>query len=131
MTLIISQSFLFNIVIIMTYYYQQSTSFTADSEIVGKEASLPLGNITFCFNYTLKSFGNILGILIVAVLQVEFLPFLVCTRHELLNSPWSPLSDSPLHDAPYIFNRRQIWTAVRPVKHTHYMPTKPRNYEAE
>ena len=48
------------------------------------------------------------------------------TRLELLTSPWSPLSDSPLHDAPYIFNRRQIWTVGRPVKHMHSMPTKPR-----
>ena len=52
-------------------------------------------------------------------------PFLLCTRLELLNSPWSLLSDSPLHDAPYIFNRRQIWTAGRPVKHTHSMCMKP------
>ena len=43
---------------------------------------------------------------------------LVYTRLELLNSP-SPLSDSPFHDVPYVFNRRQIWTAGRPVKHTH------------
>ena len=44
---------------------------------------------------------------------------MVYTRLELLNSPWSPLSDSPLHDAPYIFYRIQIWTAGRPLKHTH------------
>ena len=42
----------------------------------------------------------------------------------LLNCPWSQ-SDSPLHDAPYILNRRQIWTVGRPVKHTHSMPMKP------
>ena len=47
------------------------------------------------------------------------------TKLELLNTPWSPLFDSPLHDAPYNFNRRQIWTAGRPVKHTHSMPTMP------
>ena len=40
-------------------------------------------------------------------------------------SPWSPLFHSPLHNAPYMFNRRQIWTAGRQVKHTHSMPTKP------
>lgn len=33
--------------------------------------------------------------------------FLLDTRRQLLNSPWSPLSDSPLHDAPYIFKKRQ------------------------
>ena len=36
-------------------------------------------------------------------------PFLVYTRFKLLNSLWPPLSDSPLQDAPHIFNRRQIW----------------------
>ena len=34
-------------------------------------------------------------------------------RLELLNSVW--LSDSPLYDVAYIFNRRQIWTAGRPM----------------
>ena len=36
---------------------------------------------------------------------------MVNTILELLNSLRSALSDSPLHDAAYIFNRRQIWTA--------------------
>ena len=49
---------------------------------------------------------------------MEFLPFLVYTRLERHNSPWSPLSDSPLQDALYNFNR--------PVKHPHSMPMKPR-----
>ena len=36
-------------------------------------------------------------------------------RLKLLKSLWSPLSDSPLHDAAYIFNRRQIWNAGRQI----------------
>lgn len=28
-------------------------------------------------------------------------------------------SDSPLHDVPHMFSRRQMWTAGRTVKHTH------------
>ena len=30
------------------------------------------------------------------------------------------------YDAAYIFNRRQIWTLGRPVKHMHSLPMKPR-----
>ena len=43
----------------------------------------------------------------------NFCTFLVYIRLDVLNSPWSLLPGSPLHDAPYIFNWRQIWTAGR------------------
>ena len=39
-------------------------------------------------------------------------------------------TDSPLHDAPYIFYRRQMWTAGRPVKHTHCVCMKPRCWKS-
>lgn len=43
-------------------------------------------------------------------------PFLLDTRLQLLNSPWLSASYSPLHDAPYLFNRRQIWTCTESMK---------------
>ena len=86
------------------------------SKKVETEACLPLGNhlffkLHFAIIWELK-------IPIVAVFQVEFLSILGVYK------TWSPFSDSPLCDAPYIFNRRQIWTAGRPVKHMHSMPTR-------
>ena len=42
-----------------------------------------------------------------SVASGSFAHSLVYIRLELLNSPWSLLSDSPLHDAPYSLNRRQ------------------------
>jgi len=41
---------------------------------------------------------------------------IVAIRH-LLNGPWSSLSDSPFHYGPYIFIKRQIWTAGK--QHIH------------
>jgi len=35
------------------------------------------------------------------------------------------LSDSPIYDAPYLFNKRWMWTAGRPNKHTHSVSMKP------
>ena len=79
------------------------------SKKVGTEACFPMGNITFSFNYTLQSFGSWTYQLL------QFCSaFLVYTRLELLKSLWSLLSDSPLNDAPSIFNRK------------HTMPTMPR-----
>lgn len=45
-----------------------------------------------------------------------------CWRQHF-NSLWSLFSDSPLYDVPYVFNRGQIWTADRSIKHTH-IPAK-------
>lgn len=47
------------------------------------------------------------------------------TRLQLFNSLGF---HSPLHHEPYIFSKRQLWTAGRLVKHTHSVSMKPRCY---
>lgn len=73
---------------------------------------------------TLKMFTSVFHLLweliiIAAVLQVEKCPFLLGTRIQLLLGGGVLLFDCPPSDAPYIFNRIQIRTASRPVKHSH------------
>jgi len=47
----------------------------------------------------------------VAVFQRWMCPFLLSTRFQLVDSLWF-LSDSPLHEAAYIFSWRQMWSVV-------------------
>ena len=99
------------------------------SKQFGMETCLPLGNITFSFNSTLYIFLELpYDIQIVAVLQVEFLPILGV--HKTQAAQHSTVRDCRglillFYDAPYISNRRQIWTAGRTVKHMHSIPTEP------
>ena len=54
---------------------------------------------------------------ITGVIQRSLNPFLMNTKFQLVNGPWSVLSDSPLNNVPFIFKLRQMWTAGGRVKH--------------
>lgn len=59
-----------------------------------------------------------IGLLMCRFCKWNFCSFLLDTKLQLLNSLYLSLSHSPLHEVPYIFNRRQIWAGSRPVEHS-------------
>lgn len=64
-------------------------------------------------------------ILIVAILQVEFLLIPDFSFSRVCTTLPYPLSDSALLDASYVFSSGQIFTVRRPDEHTHSVSPKP------
>lgn len=62
--------------------------------------------------------------LIIEVLKVEFFPILVHVHLKSLKSP-GVLLYFPLHNLPYIINRRLVGTAHRPVQYLWFFNSKP------
>ena len=108
-----------DILVVIRKYKQIKNSLPAThSKDVGTQTWWLLCFIILSINYTFLFIWEV-GAQIVADFQRNLCPFLPNARIQLLNSSWLLPFDFPLHDASYNFSKRQMWTAGRPVKHTH------------